>query len=409
MEDKTLNTITEPTEIIEEESTSIENENPKNENETNVDEDQDDSELSDDVESVVEEKEEDEEDDSELSDDMKTGEDDSTDNDEAKGGININVEKNKAPSINAGGDINIGIEEIDTDDACPKCYTEIDASKYGKIVCPNPECGNVSYRRNTKLNITKFKTIDDKALQSKYHDIVGKINNNLIRKRYKVAYRYCLEAEDLAPREPTTWEYYTLVELYHDLKAKEKDIHDAIKTSKYNLEIAAANDVKNEKIEELKSIIAGRLYMLAKSNIGHIQSRSLRDKKYWGRGGGRKQTLSYLDVIKECFNLTEKTDYLEGYVDELSKPYKWMITSSDTGELKNLTRACRGFDAVGQRKKMIRLIQKTDENYEVPEIPIERIKINVIQNGNTSSPSDGSEITNQSSIGDGIKIISVTK
>lgn len=268
-----------------------------------------------------------------------------------------------------------GNEEDDTVYPCPNCLTEIDASKYGKIICP--KCEFKIFRRNLKLDITRFETIEDKAVESNYLNVIARINNNYIKKRYNEAFKHCVKAEELAPREPTTWVYFSLVEFYHEMsqpKEYRKDINEILRISRDNIKVCEANSVGSEQIEEIKSEIGIYLFNLAKSKIGSIYSSSKKQKGYWSKEG-RHLTIQYLKLFEDCFRLTKDVFYLKGYVDELSKPYKWIVKRHQSDELLNLPACGKKFNAVGQRERVIKLIEKIEPTYQAPELATERIII----------------------------------
>ena len=278
-----------------------------------------------------------------------------------------------------GATINIGGSDIDdTVYPCPSCQTEIDASKYGKIICPNPACGFKIFRRNLKLEITQFETIEDKLLASKYRDVVARINNNLIRRRFSESYKYCIEAEEIAPREPTTWEYFTLVEFYYEIgqpKDRRKDIDEIFRSVLENIKICEANGVDLNKIDEIKGEIANRLFQLAKSRIGSFYSKSKNQKGYWSKEG-RHSTIQCLRIFEDCYRLTKDITYLKEYIDELSKPYKWIVKSL-SGDLINLPSCGKRFNAILLRDSIIKRVEKNDLEYLPPEVENERIIITI--------------------------------
>ena len=288
----------------------------------------------------------------------------------------VEVEGSGNASI-VGATINIGTsEDDDTVYPCPNCQAEIDASKYGKIVCSN--CGFKIFRRNVKLEITQFETIEDKNVASNYLNIIGRINNNFIKRRFKDAFKYCLEAEEIAPREPITWEYFSLVEFYYEMgqpKDRRKEITEILKMVRDNVKICEANNVDSEKIEQIKGEIGIYLFNLAKSKIGSFYSKSKRQKGYWSRKG-RHLTINYLKLFEDCYRLTKDTFYLKGYVEELSKPYKWIVKSL-SGELINLPACGKRFNAVAYRERVIKRIEKIEPAYEAPEVETERLSISI--------------------------------
>lgn len=288
----------------------------------------------------------------------------------------VEVEGSGNASI-VGATINIGTnEDDDTVYPCPNCQAEIDASKYGKIVCSN--CGFKIFRRNLKLEITQFETIEDKIIASNYLNIIGRINNNFIKRRFKDAFKYCLQAEEIAPREPITWEYFSLVEFYYEMgqpKDKRKEINEILKMVRDNIKTCEANNVDSEKIEQIKGEIGIYLFNLAKSKIGSFYSKSKRQKGYWSEKG-RHLTINYLKLFEDCYRLTKDTFYLKGYVEELSKPYKWIVKSL-SGELINLPACGKRFNAVFHRERVMKRIEKIDANYEAPEVGTERLNISI--------------------------------
>jgi len=284
----------------------------------------------------------------------------------------VDVEGSGNASI-VGSTITIGNNtDDDTLTACPGCQSEVDASKYGKTTCS--ECGFNIYRRNPKLDTTNFPTIDnEKSPTSQYHDVLAHINNNLIRKKYKDAYNFCVKAEKLAPREPTTWEYSTLVRYYYEIsipKNARKDIKDILKDVRCNIKICEANGVSNDKSEEIRGEIANHLYNRSKAQIGTFYAKSKNQTGYWS-GRGRGGTINGLKVFEECYRLTGDVYYLQGFVDELSKPYKWIVLNLSS-DLINLPACGRRFDAVRERERIALKIKRVNKDYELPEIPQER-------------------------------------
>lgn len=274
-----------------------------------------------------------------------------------------------------GSTINIGVDsQDDTTTACPSCHNQIDANKYGTIVCE--KCGFKIYRRNLKLAITQFKTIQDEEKEKQLLDVIARINNNMIRRRYNDSFKYCLEAEELAPREPTTWEYYTLIDFYREVsrpKEQKKDIQEILKYVRDNIRICEANDVEEEKIEEIKGEIGIYIFNYAKSQIGQYYSRSKKRRGYWSKVG-RRETIKSLRLFEACYRLTNDPFYLEGYVEELTKPYKWIVKQF-SGLLINLPACGRRYNAVFLREKMIKKIEKLAPNYIPPEPAKERLTI----------------------------------
>jgi len=289
----------------------------------------------------------------------------------------VGVKGNSNTTI-VGSSVNLGNiqEEDDTHFPCLRCSTELDANRYGIIICS--DCGQKNFRRNPKLEITQFETIKDQSVSENYLNVIARINNNYIRKRYVEAFKYCLEAEEIAPREPTTWEYFTLLEFFKQISQpidKRKEVNEVLKIVKNNIKICEANNVAQDKIEEVKGEIAIHLFNSAKSRIGTYYSKSKNQtkNKYWSRIG-RQATIDQLNIFIQCYNLTKDVIYLKGFVEELSKEYKWIVTSLE-GKLTNLSSCGKKYNAVANRNRIINRIQKIDADYIPPKIPSERLNI----------------------------------
>lgn len=297
----------------------------------------------------------------------------------------VGVKGNSNTTI-VGSNVNLGNiqEDDDTHFPCLRCSTELDANRYGIIICS--KCGQKNYRRNPKLEITQFETIKDQNASENYLNVIARINNNYIRKKYTEAFKYCLEAETIAPREPTTWEYFTLLEFFKEIsqsKDKRKEINDILKIVKNNIKICEANNVAIDKIEELKGEIAIYLFNSAKARIGTYYHNSKKQNKYWSKIG-RRATIHQLDVFSQCYYLTKDVFYLKGYVDELSKPYKWIVKSL-SGDLINLPSCGKKFNALAQRERVISKIKKIESDYEIPDVETERLKISIQNEDNNNN------------------------
>lgn len=273
--------------------------------------------------------------------------------------------------------VNVNNSSQDTEFSCPSCFTEMDASKYGKITCHN--CGNYVFRRNLTLDIQKFVSIEDADLSLRYSDVIARINNNYIRRNFDSSFKYCLEAEKLAPREPLTWEYYTRVEYFVEtskpikLRLKRKDI---LKRFRENIRICEANGVSPQKVEELKAEVALNLMNKAKSKIGRLYQDSINNKGNWKKGGLYK-TRQNLKIFEDCFHLTRDPYYLKEYIQELSRDYKWMVKNDD-GELIKLPSCGKKFNVVQERARLLQKIHKIEEDYIPPDIASARLLIKTI-------------------------------
>lgn len=317
-------------------------------------------------------------------DEASYSEDENKYKDEGELITNIDGDNNIALAHSDGNNVsqtNIyqGADIYDTDYPCPKCQREIDASSYGKIKCSN--CGYVIFRKNLKLDIGHFKTINDKVIELEYKKVIARINNNFIKRRFKEAYRYCNLAEEMAPMEPTTWEYYSLVEFYYEMgknKDKRKKISEILRIVRDNIKICNANNVEEEKIDEIKGVIGLSLFNFAKTKIGFFYSKGLKKKGYWSKIG-RSETIHHLKIFENCFRLTNDLVYLKGYVDELSRPFKWIVKDRDSGKLRNLRACGKNYNAVSQREHVIRMIKKLEPSYQASEIKESIININWVQ------------------------------
>lgn len=277
-----------------------------------------------------------------------------------------------------GQKINIATESEDYSQyPCVYCNHSIDISSFGMIICP--KCDTKNHRRDPKININEFETIVDKETSNLLKNVIARINNNLIKRNYQSAYKFCQEAEILAPREPVTWRFYTLAEFYFEIskgKGERKKLRDIIRIVHDNLEICKANNLDNENLEAIKAEIGNNLFNLVKSKIGTCYSRGKRKKGYWS-SKGRQLTITYLRIFEDCYRLTGNPIYLKGYVDELSKPFKWLIQKEASQELINLKSCGKDFNAALHLQRMISRIQKIDENYIPPKIENERMFIEI--------------------------------
>ncbi len=271
--------------------------------------------------------------------------------------------------------INIASEDDDEDDdenttPCPVCKTLVVAG-YGITLCP--KCGHKLFRRNPKIEITQFLTIDDQSEEKKYKKILSHINNKLIDKKYELAFKYCLEAEEIAPSESTTWEYFVLVEYYKEVYKKEhrKSIEEIVKLIKTHLEKCKINGVEEERYEELVGIIANHLtFKVIKPNIGKFHTKDKKNRTYWSRYD-LMAAYSFLRGYELSFSLYKDHIFLEEYVKELSKPYKWIVRTINN-ELINLGKI--KFNAIVNRERIIKKIQAIKYDYSPPEIELERLE-----------------------------------
>ena len=239
--------------------------------------------------------------------------------------------------------------EDDTSFACEVCNTALDAKGYGKIICTN--CGKILFRRNPSLVLTAFKTLDVSE-EKNYRKILSHINNKLKHKKYDIAYKYCLDAEELAPSESTTWEYFALTLLYKEWIVDKKPTFEIIKNIKVQLDICKSYDIADAKYEELAGFIANKLFFREKTRLNsyHPIKKKSDSNEFW-RYNILAECYNCLKCFEACFKLYNDIRYLEEFVRELSKPYKWLVKDID-GNIKNMP-SCGKIQASEKRNSLI--------------------------------------------------------
>lgn len=264
--------------------------------------------------------------------------------------------------------------------SCPKCHEEIEIKKYGKQTCPNPNCKYTFERRNRDLekDIVIYKTLLTEEVK-KYEKILARVNNSLEEANYEEAYELCKKAEEIAPGEAATWVYFALVEFLVGIKRKDgkgrKPATEIIKKVKSHIEKCKIHGMTKEECRPLIEDIANRLFEIEKSRINSVQAqyRDNHNNPLWSY-----YNFSYLNTLLEsfeiCYSLYKNVDFLEAYVDELKKDYKW-IYKKVNGELIS-NPECVKFSPVKKLLFLLSKIQTIKPDYRIPAIAEERFVIN---------------------------------
>lgn len=267
---------------------------------------------------------------------------------------------------------------------CPHCKEEIVFASYGRQVCPHKtNCGRPFTLRNRDFEkeIVVYDTLSQDEIK-RYAKLLANINNNLIDNRYDIALQYCRKAEELAPGEVATWVYYSLTEFMHEIKkdySERKSVHLIVKSIKNHIDKCKLHGMSEEECATLKMEIARRLFKVERERINSVQSKQ---RDHLNNPKWTSFNLSYilkrLESFDVCFQLSKNTEYLQAYVEELAKSYKWIVRTAD-GELIN-TRACGPFNAVKKLKDLIDKITDANSDFEMPDIAEERMNILKVQN-----------------------------
>lgn len=264
----------------------------------------------------------------------------------------------------------------ETKSACPYCYQEQDRTKIGKNICSNPECGRTFFIQS-EVRVYIFLTLDEIETRQ-YNKILAHINNKLRDKNYVGAYQYCLKAEEIAPGEPATWEYFALTGFLLEItrnRNERKPTLEIIKIIKLHLDKCKDHGITEERYEELLVEIANRLFNLEKARIKSFRTyyRDDTGKEKWTRQS-LFPLLTLLRSFEICYSLYKDPLFLEEYVNELTKPYKWLVKSLDDGEIRN-TQLLGNFNAKEKLKSLVRKIQEKKPGYQPPVIQEERFEI----------------------------------
>lgn len=250
---------------------------------------------------------------------------------------------------------------------CLHCGTLLDGSHYGKIICTNPKCGKPSFRLNTKISVSNYPKIANKQDVERYKKVLDHINNKLKDGNYNTAFRYCLEAEQLAPGEPQTWEYFALTEFYRELYRHERkmSVYNIVAIVKIHLAKCLDYGIEKERYELISGDIANKLFNQLKKDINrYSQIYASRKDSKWA-----SMAVTALRAFELCYSLYDDVTFLIAYVAELSRDYKWLVETRK-GIITELP-FCGRFKAASNRQRVIEKIKVIQPGYE-NEIPLIR-------------------------------------
>lgn len=260
--------------------------------------------------------------------------------------------------------------------SCPICSAELVFKEYGKQICEKCKKSFTLRNQEWDKDIVVYKTLfPDEA--KKYDKILAHISNNLQENKYDIAFEYCRKAEELAPGEVATWVYFALSEFLFEIKkdiSVRKSTVVIIKSVRSHIEKCKTHGMTEEECQPLYKDIAKRLFEIEKGRINSVQTkyRDHANNPKWS-----KFNFNYLQRLLDSFDLCYQLDksiiFLEGYVDELRKDYKWIVKTTE-GELIN-THTCGSFNAVKKLNDLTQKIKKEKEDYEFPNISEERFLI----------------------------------
>lgn len=266
---------------------------------------------------------------------------------------------------------------------CPHCKEEIVFASYGRQTCPHKKnCGKSFTLRNRDFekDIVVYDTLSPDEIK-RYAKLLANINNNLIDSRYDIALQYCRKAEELGPGEVATWVYYSLTEFMHEIKKDHSDrrsVHLIVKSIKGHIDKCKLHGMSEEECEILKTEIARRLFKVERDRINSAQSKQ---RDHLNNPKWTSFNLSYilkrLESFDICFQLSKNAEYLQAYVEELTKSHKWIVRTFN-GEIVN-TRACGPFNAVKKLNDLIDKIKEANPGFEMPDIAEERLNILKVQ------------------------------
>ena len=264
----------------------------------------------------------------------------------------------------------------DTKFSCPYCDEELNVKKYGKHTCKNCRRTFIVKNREQDKDIILYKTLQpDEA--KKYDKILAHINNKLKDKDYSAAYQHCKKAEELAPGEVTTWENFALTEFLLEItkEAKVRRPTEAImRTVTAHIEKCKEHGMTEEEYEPLAVDIANRLFNIERARMNSIQAQN-RDQSNNPKWSKRNfiYLIGFLRSFEICYALYPDALFLEGYVNELKKEYKWILKNAN-GELIT-NPACAPFNAVKKLEIIVAKIQNKKPDYCAPDIAEERFFI----------------------------------
>jgi len=262
--------------------------------------------------------------------------------------------------------------------SCPKCDKEIKSAHYGKLTCPHCKHPFVRINREIEKDIIKYKTLFPEEVK-KYDKILAQINNNLEEMNYSVALELCKKAEEIGPGEVATWVYFALVEFLVEIKKKDPKVRKPtaaiIKKVKSHIEKCKIHGMTKEECRPLEKDIAKRLFEIEKSRINSVQAQYLDST---GNPKWSKYNFIYLQTLLDsfdiCYTLDNDSDFLEAYVDEIKKDYKWIFKKENGELISNPT--CAQFNPVKKINFLVNKIQIIKSNYKFPVIAEERFVVN---------------------------------
>jgi hypothetical protein len=283
------------------------------------------------------------------------------------------------PGAASAADVEVNVDlrsPRETKFACPFCHHEQEHKTYGKNICTNLKCGRTFYVRS---EIIAFEFVTLNEIEAKeYNKVLAHINNRHREKDYPGAYRYCLKAEEIAPGESTTWERFVLTVFLLEITRSRnirKSTIEIIKLIKIQLDKCKDHGITDERYEELLIDIANRLFNKEKSRINSFRTyyRDELGKEKWTRQS-LYPLLPLLRSFEICYGLYKDPLFLEEHINELTKPYKWLVRSLDDGEIRN-THFLGTFNAKEKLRILLRKMQEHKPDYELPEIKFERFEI----------------------------------
>jgi hypothetical protein len=284
----------------------------------------------------------------------------------------------------------------DTDLICPHCYSVLDGSKKGRIICTNPECGKIIWNIQ-KDSLARVHIHVSPEEGTAYNKIIAHIRNKTIDRDYKAALQFCREAELIAPNELATWENFALTQFLYECyqsRGERKSVAAIIKSVRAHVEKCKHCGITDEAYFELVGNIADQLFYFERS---HIRSQRAQARDHAGYEKWTRQNLQYIQQLLQsyelCFSLYKDTVYLEEYILELARPNKWIEKIAADDSLVN-TRACGSFNAKEKFKMLVARVKEVKPLYKPPEIAYQRIFLTIIEE---EEPHEENEKDNESS------------
>lgn len=283
--------------------------------------------------------------------------------------------------FNTSGDANIiniqGFPDAkDERRLCCICYFDLGVSVVGKVICP--KCKKINYIR-TDIRTLAYSTLYDDKEHKEYDKIRAHINNKIRDGKYDEAYKYCLEAEKIAPGEYYTWEHFAKTEFLIEINRWPITIRSSsseiIKMIKTHIDKCKDFGMEAEAYDELVIDIANRLFKIERNRLlsvmGLYNENLSMDK--WRRENIR-DVMRHLKSFEDCYRLCKDPTFLKEYVNILAKPYRWLVRKEDTGEL---IRTCKAgtINPVEKFNALVEKIKRDNPDYIPPVIPAERFVI----------------------------------